>query len=182
MKKLKIFPKTFLYTLSLMLIIVLLSHTLIYFLMPWAYNYQQEKALAEDTARLVEQIITAPAEERVNYVTNFATKWNANANVIYDDFSYHVDLLKEEAAASSPDGKVEVTVIATATEDGLKISLAENPLGGADFFKVEQGFAGGAGSITAIVSRKHIEDAVSAVLMILPFTAILCMVDRKSVV
>ena len=32
MKKLKIFPKTFLYTLSLMLIIVLLSHTLIYFL------------------------------------------------------------------------------------------------------------------------------------------------------
>ena len=37
MKKLKIFPKTFLYTLSLMLIIVLLSHTLIYFLMPWAY-------------------------------------------------------------------------------------------------------------------------------------------------
>ena len=92
----------------------------------------------------------------------------------------------------------------------MKISLAENPLGGADFFKVEQGFADGAGSITAIVSRQHIEDAVSAVslslylpipksifssmtltavtgvfssyiedavsavLMILPFTAILC--------
>ena len=34
MKKLKIFPKTFLYTFGLMLIIVLLSHTLIYFLMP----------------------------------------------------------------------------------------------------------------------------------------------------
>ena len=176
MKKLKIFPKTFLYTLGLMLIIVLLSHTLIYFLMPRAYNYQQEKALETDAARLVEQIITAPSEERVNYVTSFAAKWSANANVVYDDFSYHVDLLKEAAAASSPNGKVEVTVIATATEDGLKISLAENPLGGADFFKVEQGFSDGAGSITAIVSRQHIEDAVSAVLMILPFTAILCMV------
>ena len=176
MKKLKIFPKTFLYTLGLMLIIVLLSHTLIYFLMPWAYNYQQEKALEADAARLAEQIITAPSEERVNYVTSFAAKWSANANVVYDDFSYHVDLLKEAAAASSPNGKVEVTVIATTTEDGLKISLAENPLGGADFFKVEQGFSDGAGSITAIVSRQHIEDAVSAVLMILPFTAILCMV------
>ena len=176
MKKLKIFPKTFLYTLSLMLIIVLLSHTLIYFLMPLAYNYQQEKALEADAARLVEQIINAPSEERVNYVTSFAAKWSANANVVYDDFSYHVDLLKEEAAASSPNGKVEVTVIATTTEDGLKISLAENPLGGVDFFKVEQGFSDGAGSITAIVSRQHIEDAVSAVLMILPFTAILCMV------
>jgi len=86
-------------------------------------------------------------------------------------------LLKAETDATpSPDGKVEVTVIATTTEDGLKISLAENPLGGADFFKVEQVFADGAGSITAVVSRQHIEDAVSAVLMILPFTAILCVV------
>lgn len=177
MKKLKIFPKTFLYTLSLMLIIVLLSHTLIYFLMPWAYNYQQEKVLETDTARLVEQITTTSPDERLNCVMDFATKWAANISVEYDGFSYHVDLLKAETdATSSPDGKVEVTVIATTTEDGLKISLAENPLGGADFFKVEQGFADGAGRITAVVSRRHIEDAVSAVLMILPFTAILCMV------
>lgn len=177
MKKLKIFPKIFLYTLSLMLIIVLLSHTLIYFLMPWAYNYQQEKALETDTARLVEQITTTSPDNRLNCVMDFATKWTANVSVEYDGFSYHMDLLKAETdAIPSPDGKVEVTVIATTTEDGLKISLAENPLGGADFFKVEQGFADGAGSITAIVSRQHIEDAVSAVLMILPFTAILCMV------
>ena len=177
MKKLKIFPKTFLYTLGLMLIIVLLSHTLIYFLMPWAYNYQQKKALEADTTLFVQQITIAPPDERLNCVMDFATKWAANISVEYDGFSYHVDLLKAETdATSSPDGKVEVTVIATTTEDGLKIALAENPLGGADFFKVEQGFADGAGSITAVVSRQHIEDAVSAVLMILPFTAILCMV------
>ena len=176
MKKLKIFPKTFLYTLSLMLIIVLLSHTLIYFLMPWAYNYQQEKTLEIDTSRLVEQITTTSPDDRLNCVMDFATKWAANVSVDYDGFSYHMDLLKAETDATpSPDGKVEVTVIATTTKDGLKISLAENPLGGADFFKVEQGFADGAGSITAVVSRQHIEDAVSAVLMILPFTAILCM-------
>lgn len=177
MKKLKIFPKTFLYTFGLMLIIVLLSHTLIYFLMPWAYNYQQEKTLETDAARLVEQIITTSPDNRLNCVMDFAAKWTANVSVDYDGFSYHMDLLKAETDTDpSPDGKVEVTVIATATEDGLKISLAENPLGGADFFKVEQGFADGAGSITAVVSRQHIEDAVSAVLMILPFTAILCMV------
>ena len=177
MKKLKIFPKTFFYTFGLMLIIVLLSHALIYFLMPWAYNYQQEKALETDAARLVDQIITTSPDNRLNCVMDFAAKWTANVSVDYDSFSYHMDLLKAETDTDpSPDGKVEVTIIATATEDGLKISLAENPLGGADFFKVEQGFADGAGSITAIVSRQHIEDAVSAVLMILPFTAILCMV------
>ena len=175
MKKLKIFPKTFLYTLSLMLIIVLLSHTLIYFLMPWAYNYQQEKALETDAAQLVEQITMTRPEERLNCVADFAAKWTANVSVDYEGFTYHMDLLKAETdTAPSPDGRVEVTIIASSIEDGLKISLAENPLGGADFFKVEQGFADGAGSITAVVSRQHIEDSVSAVLMILPFTAILC--------
>ena len=177
MKRLKIFPKTFLYTLSLMLLIVLLSHTLIYFLMPWAYNYQQEKALEADAARLIQQITTALPEERLDCVTSFAAKWSADVAVVYDDFSYHMDLLEAETnAVPSPDGKVDVTIIASTTEDGLKISLAENPKGGTDFFKVEQGFANGTGSITAVVSRKHIEDAVSAVLMILPFTAILCTV------
>ena len=175
MKKLKIFPKTFLYTLSLMLIIVLLSHTLIYFLMPWAYNYQQEKALETDATRLVEQITMTRPEERLNCVADFAAKWTANVSVDYEGFTYQMDFLKAETnAAPSPDGRVEVTVVASSTEDGLKISLAENPLGGADFFKVEQGFADGAGSITAAVSRQHIEDSVSAVLMILPFTAIFC--------
>ena len=176
MKRLKIFPKTFLYTLSLMLIIVLLSHTLIYFLMPRAYNYQQEKTLETDAALLIRQITTTPPEERLNCVTDFAAKWAANVSVVYEDFSYHVDLLKAETdTVPSPDGRVEVTIIGSATEDGLKISLAENPLGGADFFRVEQGFADGSGNITAVVSRQHIEDAVSAILMILPFTAILCM-------
>ena len=177
MRRLKIFPKTFLYTLSLMLIIVLLSHTLIYFLMPRAYNYQQENALEADAARLVHQITTALPEERLDCVTAFAVKWSADVSVVYDGFSYHMDLLEADTdTVPSPDGKVDVTIIASTTEDGLKISLAENPKGGTDFFKVEQGFADGAGSITAVVSRQYIEDAGSAVLMILPFTAILCMV------
>lgn len=177
MKKLKIFPKTFLYTLSLMLMIVLLSHTLVYFLMPQAYNYRQEKALEADIALLTERVTKAHPDKRLDPVMDFAAKWTANVSLDYEGFSYHMNLLKAETdAAPSPDGRVEATIITSTTEDGLKISLAENPLGGADFFKIEQGFADGAGSVTAVVSRQHIEDAVSAVLMILPFTAMLCAV------
>lgn len=177
MKKLKIFPKTFLYTLSLMLIIVLLSHALIYFLMPRAYNYQQEKALEADANALADKIISATPNERVTYVTDFAAKWSANAAITYDEFSCSVDLLKAEPGAPpNSNGKAEFTIIADATEDGLKISLAENPYGGADLFRIEQAFAGGTGKLTATVSRQHIEDSVGAVLMILPFTAALCVV------
>lgn len=177
MKKLKIFPKTFLYTLGLMLVIVLLSHMLIYFLMPWAYNYQQEKMLEADANVLADKIISATPDERVTYVTDFAAKWNSNVTITYDDFSFTVDLLKAEPGAPpNSNGKSDFTIIADTTEDGLKITLANNPYGGADFFRVEQAFAGGTGSLTATVSRQHIEDAVGAVLMILPFTAALCVV------
>lgn len=177
MKKLKIFPKTFLYTLGLMLIIVLLSHALIYFLMPRAYNYQQEKALEADANALADKIISATPDERVTCVTDFAAKWNSNITITYDDFSFTVDLLKAEPGAPpNSNGKSDFTIIADTTEDGLKITLANNPYGGADFFRVEQAFAGGTGSLTATVSRQHIEDAVGVVLMILPFTAVLCVV------
>ena len=135
MKKLKIFPKTFFYTLSLMLIIVLLSHALIYFLMPQAYNYQQKKALESDVALLSQEILTVPQEKRIDSVTAFAAKWNANMSVTYDGFSYDVNLLQEEISASPPEGMTEVTIIADSTDDGLKISLAENPYGGIDYFR-----------------------------------------------
>lgn len=124
MKKLKIFPKTFLYTLGLMLVIVLLSHMLIYFFMPWAYNYQQEKTLEADADALADKIISATPDERVTYVTDFAAKWNANVTITYDDFSFTVDLLKTEPGAPpNSNGKAEFTIIADATEDGLKSRL-----------------------------------------------------------
>lgn len=176
MKKLKIFPKTFLYTLSLMLIIVLLSHALIYFLMPQAYNYQQKKALESDVGHLSQEILTVPQEKRIDIVTAFAAKWNSNISVTYGGFSYDVNLLQEEIGASPPDGMTEVTIIADSTDDGLKISLAENPYGGIDYFNVTETFAEGAGAVSAIVSRQHIEDAINVVLMILPITSALCVV------
>lgn len=176
MKKLKIFPKTFLYTLSLMLIIVLLSHALIYFLMPQAYSYQQKKKLENDVGLLSQEVLTVPPEKRIDSVTAFAARWKANTSVTYDGFSYDVNLLQEEIGATQPDGKTEVTIIADSTDDGLKISLAENPYGGADYFNVTETFAEGAGTISAIVSRQHIEDAIHVVLMILPITFALCAV------
>lgn len=54
-----------------------------------------------------------------------------------------MDLLKAETDATpSHDGKVEVTVIATTSEDGLKISLAEKPVGRRRFFQGRTGLCG----------------------------------------
>lgn len=175
MKRLKIFPKTFLYTLIVMLVIVLLSHLLIYFFMPAVYNVQQKQKLEQDITQLAQQIVDSPQEERLDCIAEFLAKWKANITVQYEDFSYEMNTLGTAVSqAFSQDGKVNATV--TTSDNGLKVTLAENPMGGTDFFQAEKVFDSGNGSMKAVVSRQQIEDAVSAVLMILPFTSILCTV------
>lgn len=177
MKRLRIFPKTFLYTLGLMLVIILLSHALIYILMPRAYDYQKKKALESDISVLAQEITDAIPEERLSIVTDFASKWNANIIVDYDELLYEVKLLGEEINQTpSKDGKVDTTIRFRKDNHGSEISLVNNTKGGADFFQAVQSFPDGRGHIDAVVSRQQIEDAVSAVLMILPFTAMICTV------
>ncbi|WP_148408737.1 HAMP domain-containing sensor histidine kinase [Murimonas intestini] len=178
MKKLKVFPKTFLYTLGLMLIIVLLSHVLIYFLMPKAYHHQKQKALETDISLLEQEITETVPEDRLSAVTSFAAGWKANISVCYEGLTYEVNLLGEESDTfDAPDaGKEDTIVIFSKDEHGSKISLAENVNGGADFFRVSQKFSDGKGYIQAVVSRQQIEEAVSAVLAILPLTAVICTV------
>lgn len=177
MKRLKIFPKTFLYTLGLMLVIILLSHALIYILMPKAYDYQKKKALEADISVLAQEITDAVPEERLSIVTDFASKWNANITAEYDALSYEVNLLGEGInPAPSKDGKVDTTIRFHKDNHGSEISLINNIKDGADFFRAAQSFPDGKGHIDAVVSRQQIEDAVSAVLMILPYTAMICTV------
>ncbi|MDO4273224.1 MAG: HAMP domain-containing sensor histidine kinase [Eubacteriales bacterium] len=175
MKKLKIFPKTFLYTLGLMLIIVLLSHGLIYFLMPKAYHHQKQKALETDIFLLEQEITDAAPEDRLSAVTSFAAGWKANISVYYEGLTYEVNLLGEESDTFDAPGSKKDTIVRFSKDDhGSKISLAENTTGGADFFRVSQKFSDGKGHVQAVVSRQQIEEAVSAVLAILPLTAAIC--------
>ena len=65
MRKLKLFPKTFLYTFSLMIVIVAVSHLLIYILLPTVYNYRKRNELENDVAKLCEDMADTPDSERL---------------------------------------------------------------------------------------------------------------------
>lgn len=177
MKKLKLFPKTFLYTLCLMFIIILISHLLIYLLLPVVYNYHQRTNLEKEITVLLQNITEAKESDRLSLVTNFASKWCANITVDYDGYSYEMNLLGDlsDNAPNSQAGLVDTTIITERIGNDIKISLADNPQGGADFFHVEESFADRKGNISAFVSRQQIENAVNTIVIILPFTAIICM-------
>lgn len=176
MKKLKLFPKTFLYTLCLMLIIVLISHLIIYFLLPVVYNFGQESDLKKDITNLVQKITEVKDEERLILVSEYASKWNANILVNYDGFSYEMNLLGNlsDNIVNSQLETMDATIVTEQRNDGIRISLAKNLQGGADFFHIEESFGDGNGYIVVFASRQQIENAINSVVVILPFTAIIC--------
>lgn len=176
MRKLKLFPKTFLYTFSLMIVIVAVSHLLIYSLLPVVYNFRQRSELENDVANLCEEIANTPDSERLPLVTKFAGKWWADVSVCYDGYIYEMNLLNagESELLNSSDTTEVVNIISEETDGKIKISLFQNPKGGTDFFYVERILPNENGYVKATVSRQQIEDAVSTVIVILPITAFLC--------
>jgi len=174
MKKLKLFPKTFLYTFSLMMVIVAVSHLLIYILLPTVYNYRQRNELESDIERLCEDIEDTEDADRLSLVTQFAGKWNADILVKYDGYTYEMNLLNVNEPADIHGDMENVDVIAEKTDGKIKISLSQNPKGKTDFFYGERIFPDEKGYVKTTVSRQQIEDAVSTVIMILPATAFVC--------
>ena len=176
MKKLKLFPKTFLYTFSLMMVIVAVSHLLIYILLPTVYNHRQKNELEADIERLCENIENMGDADRLSLVTEFAGKWNADILVQYEGYAYEMNLLNvNENDPSEIHGNMEnVNIIAEQTDGKIKISLSKNPKGNTDFFYAERIFPDQNGYVKTTVSREQIEDAVSTVIIILPVTAFVC--------
>lgn len=176
MKRLKLFPKTFFYTFSLMMVIVAVSHLLIYILLPAVYNYRQRNKLEVDIEKLCEDIENTADADRLSFVTEFAGEWNADILVEYEGYTYEMNLLNiNENKPSEIHGNTKnVDVITEQTDGGIKISLSKNPKGNADFFYAERIFPDQNGYVKTTVSRQQIEDAVSTVIVILPVTAFVC--------
>lgn len=64
MKKMKLFPKTFIYVFSLMATIALISHALFYFLMPVVYTGQKEEILKDVKTQLIGELTAVPHDLR----------------------------------------------------------------------------------------------------------------------
>ena len=183
MKKLKLFPKTFLYTFSLMIVIVAVSHLLVYILLPTVYNYRQRNALEADIEKLCREIADTEDAGRLALVTDFAGKWYADILVKYDGYAYEMKLLnvgddgylKCSEDTENPSGdKEDVSIIAEESDGKIKISLSRNPKGDKNFLYAEQIFPNQKGYVRAVISRQQIEDAVSTIIVILPVTAFAC--------
>ena len=91
MKKMKLFQKTYLFTVGLMAIIIIISHTLLYMLLPSFYTNKKQQDLDNISYQLTEQLQNNNSNKSDEIAKKFADMHNINIllsvngkNKVYD--------------------------------------------------------------------------------------------------
>lgn len=89
MRKLKLFPKTFLYTIGIMSIIVVLVHSLMYVMLPNFYLDEKRAELQTRADELMEQLQEKSEAKALLIAENFAVQYNVNITLKLHGETYH---------------------------------------------------------------------------------------------
>ena len=84
MKRLKLFPKTFLVSIGLFAALIILVHALVYTLMPQFYLQQKEREAADNLTALVAELRGKSTEDIRRISQEFATAKNVNITLTID--------------------------------------------------------------------------------------------------
>lgn len=84
MKRLKLFPKTFLVSIGLFVALIILVHTLVYTLMPQFYLQQKEREAADNLTTLTTELRGKSTEEMRRISQEFAQMKNVNITLTID--------------------------------------------------------------------------------------------------
>lgn len=84
MRKLKLFSKTYIFTMALMSMIILISHTLIYITLPTVYISNKQKEINKITEELIGKLEVSDEEKAMNLARKFAGKYNTQIFLTLD--------------------------------------------------------------------------------------------------
>ncbi len=180
MKKIKLFPKTFLYVFSLMAAISVISHALFYFMMPIVYTRQKEAKFQDTQEQLIKALKDTPPDKIEGIVSQYALQYQMSIFVYYDGAIYN--LAVDGTSPADRDHSLQETVksawrIPSAGQD-TDLSYLKN-----DFYtKTDAGFysgtrfdmAGGKSCYLVLAATlQPVNEAKEAVIVFLPFTLLL---------
>ena len=197
----RIFPKTFLYTLALLVLIAVLANGLIYTLMPSVYTKQKQQELSAQADRLAQALETAARGDIIGLMGRFAALTQGNilvdvgedryALIIWSDGAESEGTITSYVSVTSgtyPEGNSGSARFFTsnASKDG---SAAYSTTSGAASFqgglyspsktlKAQRGFTleGEQGTLTVSVTLAPVEEAVGVIVSLLPVSILLCVV------
>jgi two-component system sensor kinase Ihk len=195
----KIFAKTFFYTLSLLVLIALLANGLILSLMPSVYTKQKRQDLNAQADQLAWQLEDAKREDIVRLMGNVAVHGQTNIVVRIGEDKYALIVW---SGGSEADDTVTTSVVVTSgadSEDTYSVSKAYaegdsvktgrveitsgSPsldfgsfYGAVKTIEAQRSFTmeGQSGTLTVSMTLAPVEEAVGAIVSLLPISMILC--------
>lgn len=180
MKKLKLFPKTFLYVFSLMAAISLISHALFYFMMPIVYTSQKEAKFLDKQSQFIEVLKSTPTDKMESIVSRYAIQYQMGIFVNCDGVTYN--LMVDSSSPSNGDSSLQESVEShwsvPSNGQDTDLSYLQN-----DFYsKTNSQFYSGTHFNTAdgkpcylvlLATLQPVSEAKEAVIVFLPFTLLL---------
>ena len=181
MKKMKLFQKTYLFTVGLMAIIIIISHTLLYMLLPSFYTNKKQQDLDNISYQLTEQLQNNNSNKSDEIAKKFADMHNINIllsvngkNKVYEgikscDIYINPDALDEQSLViDNKTDFIEDNKKSNTTEvknDFLKIS--DSSLLYTKKLKTKDNVDA---SIKVAMDLQYLQEARSVVFMILPYS------------
>ena len=181
MKKMKLFQKTYLFTVGLMAIIIIISHTLLYMLLPSFYTNKKQQDLDNISYQLTEQLQNNNSNKSDEIAKKFADMHNINIllsvngkNKVYGgikscDIYINPDALDEQSLViDNKTDFIEDNKKSNSTEvknDFLKIS--DSSLLYTKKLKTKDNVDA---SIKVAMDLQYLQEARSVVFMILPYS------------
>ena len=197
----KIFQKTFMYTLVLLVLIALLASWLIYTLMPTFYTKQKQRELTFQAEQLVQKLSSAKREDIVSLISDYA---GGQTNII-------INIGEEKYALitwSNPSGSdltltsyvsvsstsitgsndmvfnVAITDVDSVKGNGIKISEGDFSPVLYNFFNMAQTIEtqcdftmdNESGTLTVSMTLAPVKEAVDVIISLLPVSILMCVV------
>lgn len=184
MKKLNLFKKTYLFTMILMGIIIIISHTLLYILLPTFYMNKKQQDLENISSKLTEKFVSSDESVSKDIAKEFANNYNINISLIIGDKSYTYEGIKQFDVYIEPQSLGEGQVVMPEIEKGINLEGLNNNANRTEAnnngFKIKESSIinnkkfstsdGINGSVQIMMDLQSFKEARSVIFMILPYS------------
>lgn len=171
MKHMKLFPKTFLHCVSLMIGVISIAFLLIYMLLPAFYRHYKQHEIDSAAKLLTKELQRLPLEESSSVIVPFATQKN---------FGYTATDRNGEIISSMGSG-MSVHLFGSMEGSGEDSTTIRKDI---DYLQSETSFYTADNQYVCLnlnVSLQPIEDAVSVLILLLPIVLLICVLLSVSV-
>ncbi len=169
MKRLNIFTKVLILISASMVVVIMISYLLVYFLLPGFYKSHETKRFEVLLEELVDNIKDESLTEAANLLTQFAVQYETDIVLYSGD-----EVAFEYYRSSSVDISVEL-------EEGTGIAMSEMNMGdawGSDYLTLSEDFDWNGSDYTLELqaSLEHIDEAKEVIIEIYPIAFMCCMI------